>query len=199
MRGEGCCRQHITAQHQQSLQGAEAHKKDFHSKASPHDENQFFRPFATVSKKYHFSGLLESVRLLAKRRLLSQLCSHAKCFDFGDGRKPTGCVQTWGSCNTSSRRRGHGLRRGADRRASHSHSLERTWLDTNCVVPQTDDLQVNVAAEPLSVCSHRSMCVAVRAMGKRTSCCHSDLIYTSVATDLKNKWDLQSKARARYR
>ena len=54
-------------------QGTEAHKREREilSKPSPHHENQFFRLLATVSTKYHFSGLLESVHLLT--RALAQL------------------------------------------------------------------------------------------------------------------------------
>ena len=91
--------------------------------------------------------------------------------------------QTSGSCNTLLHMRGHGLRHAMDRRASRSHLLERTWSDTSCAARRTGHLQVNVAAELLSVCSRRSMCVAAQAKGKRTLCCHSELIYTSILMD----------------
>ena len=104
------------------------------------------------------------------------------------------------SCNTLSRRRGHGLRHGVDRRASRSHSLERTWLDTSCAAPQTDRPQVNVAAEPLSVCSHRSMCEAVRAKGKRTLLGPHLYDHNSCKYGFEPKREpAKQKARARYR
>ena len=161
----------------------QAHKREFYSKPAPHimktsssDHLPAF-PRSTISPACWRAYVYLQRRLRNEfRAYVCQVITLVVDTDKTDWRHS----KIWVSCNTLSRRRGHGLRHGVDRRASRSHSLERTWLDTSCAAPQTDHLQVNVAAEPLSVCSHRSMCVAVRAKGKRTSCCHSDLTYTSI-------------------